>query len=96
MKLRKLYYEDCHLSCFNAQVLSCEKTEKGYLITLDQTAFYPEGGGQASDTGTLGGVQVLAAWERTMSFTFIPFFSPPAVPIRISFSQPYSVHSSVA
>lgn len=63
MKLRKLYYEDCHLSCFTAQVLSCEKTEKGYLITLDQTAFYPEGGGQASDTGTLGGVQVLAAWE---------------------------------
>lgn len=64
MQLRKLYYEDCHLSRFTAKVLSCEKAEKGYLITLDQTAFYPEGGGQASDIGTLGTVRVLHASEQ--------------------------------
>ena len=63
MELKRLYYDDCHLSQFSAQVLSCEKSDEGWLITLDQTAFYPEGGGQASDIGTLGGVRVLHAGE---------------------------------
>ena len=64
MGTRKLYYEDCHLSVFPARVLACVKSEKGYLITLDQTAFYPEGGGQPCDLGTLGGVPVLDVQER--------------------------------
>ena len=59
MNTKKLYYEDCHLRNFSATVLSCEKTEKGYAVVLDATAFYPEGGGQASDIGTLGDVRVL-------------------------------------
>ena len=61
---RKLYYEDCHMSQFRAKVLACEKCEKGYEVLLDQTAFYPEGGGQACDLGTLGGVRVLDVQER--------------------------------
>ena len=60
---RKLYYEDCHLSRFTARVTGCEETEKGWAITLDQTAFYPEGGGQACDLGTLGGADVLHVRE---------------------------------
>ena len=47
MKTRKLYYEDSHLRTFTAKVHSCEKTEKGWEVVLDATAFYPEGGGQA-------------------------------------------------
>ena len=60
----KLYYEDSHMKTFTAQVTSCEKTEKGWEVTLDATAFYPLGGGQAADTGTLGGVRVLDTQER--------------------------------
>ena len=64
MEIRKLYYEDPHLSQFRATVLSCEKTERGYHVILDQTAFYPEGGGQACDLGTLGSAQVLDVQEQ--------------------------------
>ena len=59
METRKLYYEDSHIKEFTATVLTCEEREKGYLVTLDQTAFYPEGGGQACDLGTLGDTRVL-------------------------------------
>lgn len=62
--MRKLYYEDSHLTEFTARVTGCEACEKGFLVTLDATAFYPEGGGQACDLGTLGGVRVLDVRER--------------------------------
>ncbi len=60
---RKLYYEDCHLREFTARVVSCEEGQKGWEVVLDRTAFYPEGGGQACDIGTLGGVKVLDTRE---------------------------------
>jgi alanyl-tRNA synthetase len=62
--MRKLFYENCHLRTFTATVTSCEVCEKGWLVTLDATAFYPEGGGQACDIGTLGGVNVLDVREK--------------------------------
>ena len=64
METRKLYYEDSHMQRFTARVLSCEETGKGFEVILDATAFYPEGGGQAADTGTLGNVRVLDTRER--------------------------------
>ena len=63
METRKLYYEDCHLTHFTARVTGCAQTQKGYEVTLDATAFYPEGGGQACDLGSLGGVSVLDVQE---------------------------------
>ena len=64
MTTRKLYYEDSHLASFRGKVLSCTKTSSGWEILLDATAFYPEGGGQAADTGTLNHVKVLDTRER--------------------------------
>lgn len=64
MQTRKLYYEDCHLRRMTATVLSCEERGGKYRVILDATVFYPEGGGQAADTGTLGPVNVLDTREE--------------------------------
>ena len=64
METRKLYYEDSALRAFTAQVLSCTPTEKGFEILLSATAFYPTGGGQACDLGTLGSANVLDVSEK--------------------------------
>lgn len=64
MSTIKFYYEDSHKSTFSATVLSCEAVKNGYIITLDATCFYPEGGGQAGDTGLLGSVRVLDTREN--------------------------------
>ena len=61
--MKKLYYEDSHIKTFTATVTGCEEWENGYAITLDATAFYPEGGGQACDLGVLGDSNVLAVKE---------------------------------
>ena len=64
METRKLFYEDCHIKAFSARVTSCREAENGYLVTLDATAFYPEGGGQASDLGVLGDARVIYVQEQ--------------------------------
>lgn len=60
----KLYYQDSHLFTFDAVVLDCREEKTGYSVVLDRTAFFPEGGGQLADTGTLGGARVLDVRER--------------------------------
>lgn len=58
-KTLRLFDRDSHLFRFSARVLSCEPQDGGYAVLLDQTAFFPEGGGQGADPGTLGGLPVL-------------------------------------
>ena len=46
-----------YLEEFQATVVSCEKkSEDQWLVALDQTAFFPEGGGQSGDCGWLNGL----------------------------------------
>ncbi len=52
----RLYYQDSHLIEFEARVTHKTERVSGWTaVTLDRTAFYPTGGGQPSDTGTLDG-----------------------------------------
>ena len=60
----KLYYTDSFMTEFTAAVLSCEQGKEGWQVVLDRTAFYPEGGGQPADHGTLGGARVTDVREK--------------------------------
>ncbi len=55
----KLYDRNSHIREFSATVLNCEKSGENYAVKLNKTAFFPEGGGQESDRGNIGGAAVL-------------------------------------
>ena len=61
---RRLYYEDVYKKEFTATVLECRERKNGFVVILDESAFYPEGGGQPSDVGTLGDVKVTEVHEK--------------------------------
>ncbi|WP_369382165.1 alanyl-tRNA editing protein [Lysinibacillus fusiformis] len=55
-----LYYQDVMLREFDAHIISKETDEFGrHYVVLSNTAFYPTGGGQPHDTGTLNGIEVI-------------------------------------
>lgn len=58
MNFDTLYYHDPYLTEFDADLVSCTKEDGHYATVLSKTAFYPEGGGQPADHGTLNGVAV--------------------------------------
>src|SRR6266849_6532942 len=56
----RLYYHDSRLLEFDARVINLSETDKGQIaVTLDRTAFYPTGGGQPTDIGSLGEARVV-------------------------------------
>ena len=83
MQTEKLYDKDAYMRRFTAKVLSCEpladakKRTDGaeYGVILDQTAFFPEGGGQTADTGNLGNAVVSDVQEiggKIVHFVDVP------------------------
>ncbi|MBR1456480.1 MAG: alanyl-tRNA editing protein [Oscillospiraceae bacterium] len=59
----KLYDLDSSICSFDARVTGCAPAGKGWTVTLDRTAFFPEGGGQQADTGSIGGARVTDVQE---------------------------------
>src|SRR5882762_5891185 len=56
----RLYYHDSRLLEFDGRVINLSETDKGQIaVTLDRTAFYPTGGGQPTDLGSLGEARVV-------------------------------------
>ena len=62
--MTKKLFDDGMLFSFSAVVTDCKETKNGFEVTLDRSAFFPEGGGQAGDVGTLGGVRVIDTYEK--------------------------------
>ena len=60
----KLYEKDVYRRDFCATVLACEPFGDAFRVALDATVFFPEGGGQPSDKGALGGARVTDVRER--------------------------------
>ena len=58
MRTDLLYLRDAYLTDFDASVVEVDVADGRCRVALDRTAFYPTGGGQPHDTGTLGGAAV--------------------------------------
>lgn len=55
----RMYERDSYCSKFHAVVCECTALDGKYGVVLDRTAFFPEGGGQAADEGTINGIPVV-------------------------------------
>lgn len=86
----KLYEINSHMDKFNATVLSCEKPNNGYMVVLDKTAFFPEGGGQNADTGYLDKAAVTDVQIKNgiiVHYTDLPLTVGTSVNGRIDWKQ---------
>lgn len=59
MTTEKLYYQNPYQSEFKAEILEKEKREEGWAIFLNRTQFYPQGGGQPSDRGSIDSIELI-------------------------------------
>ena len=87
---RKLYYEDSHIKQFTATVLSCEQGKDRWEVLLDQTAFFPGGGGQLPDTGSMGMSRVIGAkevGEDVVHYVTAPLTVGSVVECRLNWNQ---------
>jgi alanyl-tRNA synthetase len=59
----RLYYTDPYLREFDATITSVEPRDRGWIVTLDRSAFYPTSGGQPFDLGALGSCNVVDVFD---------------------------------
>jgi len=59
MPTDRLYFDDAYLQFFSARVTQHGSYRGQPAVVLDRSAFYPEGGGQPGDRGTVNGIAVL-------------------------------------
>ena len=64
MSTRKLYYEDLYAREFDAEIIDQYEHDGKFYVTLNQTLFFPSGGGQPYDTGYIDDVEVLEVMEK--------------------------------
>ncbi|MBD7912131.1 MULTISPECIES: DHHA1 domain-containing protein [Clostridium] len=64
MSTEKLFYEDQYIQEFRANIIEVKEKDDKFLVLLDKTAFFPGGGGQAADTGTIEDAHVLDVIEE--------------------------------
>ena len=61
---KKIFYEDAYRTQYRANIIERIEDGKHYKLVCDATIFYPEGGGQPSDRGTINGIEVLDVQEQ--------------------------------
>lgn len=89
---KRLYEENSYIKEFEAIVISCEKDENYYNVVLNQTAFFPEGGGQKADTGFIDGIEVsdvIIKGDEIIHKTLKPIETGKKVNARIDFEIRY-------
>jgi alanyl-tRNA synthetase len=64
MEINKLFYQDSYIQTFASRITKQEKDDNGlWYVVLEETAFYPTGGGQPFDSGTLNNIRVMNVEE---------------------------------
>jgi len=64
MKTTRLYQQDRYIKEWDAQVTSVTENNGSLIVTLDKSAFFPEGGGQSCDLGMMNGYEVIDVQEK--------------------------------
>ncbi len=88
---KRIFDDDSYIVEFKTKVISCDESEKGFDLVLDSTAFFPEGGGQFPDKGSLNGIPVLDVQEDCFGvihhFTEKPILSDETVIGKIDWER---------
>jgi alanyl-tRNA synthetase len=80
----RLYYVDAYARNFEAQVIDRLEMNGRPVVILDRTAFYPEGGGQPSDRGTLNGIDVIDVQTREADDAVLHYLAAPLPEDRVA------------
>jgi alanyl-tRNA synthetase len=82
IKTERLYYADCYLREFEADIVGTDSGTGGYRVYLDRTAFYPDSGGQPSDRGTIAGIPVLDVIDEDVVIAHVLERKPEDLPVN--------------